>query len=204
MGKRWLSHCDIPDLNLFQRYYPGVKTIRFQAGLELSLLHLGTWFLSLLTHWGFINNVACYAAHLKKLSEKLYHFGSTIGGMHVECQGIDPQQRWIRRTWYLIAQNGDGPQVPCTAAVILASKFQAKELTQTGACACIGFISKTEFDREFEKFAIVQQDEQYAMPPTHGTDVKDVLQTSVGSQIVLAHSGKKTSYTASVAAEEYP
>jgi hypothetical protein len=116
--------------------------------------------LSLLSHWQIVNDVAHYAAKLKALSERFYRFGSTVGGMHVECQGIDQQQKPVRRTWYLIAKNGDGPQVPCTAAVILASKFQTKELGQTGAYACMGFISKTEFDREFEKFDIVQQEEQ--------------------------------------------
>ena len=188
MGTRWLSHCDIPDLNLFQRYYPGVKTIRFQAGLELGLLHLGTWFLSLLTHWGLIDSVARYAARLKMLSETFYRFGSTIGGMHVECQGIDQHQQWIRRTWYLIAQDGDGPQVPCTAAVILARKFQAKAFTQTGAYACMGFIRKTEFDQEFEKFAITQQEEECVMSSTSKAD--GTFQSCVGLQIKPGQQGQ--------------
>lgn len=174
MGRRWLSDCDIPDLNLFQQRYPGVKHIRFQAGLELSVLHLGTWLLSLLVRWGVVSDAARYASGLKWLSERFYRFGSSIGGMHVELQGIDPHQQRVRRTWYLLAKHGDGPQVPCTAAVILARKFQGQEFTQTGAYACMGFISKAEFDQEFAKFAIVQLDEELVM------QFKRKLETSHG------------------------
>lgn len=157
MGARWLSDCDIPDLTLFQQRYRGVKSIRFKAGLELSVLHLGTWFISLLSRWGWLSNVARHAPLLKKMSEWFYRFGSTIGGMHVELQGIDHQQQPLKMTWYLIAEHGDGPQVPCTTAVILARKFLHQQFSQTGAYACMGFIDKDEFDKEFEKFAIHQQ-----------------------------------------------
>ena len=160
MGARWLSDCDIPDLTLFVQRYPGVNTIRFKAGLELSSLHLGTWLLSWFSRWGWINNVAQHAALLKGMSEWFYRFGSTVGGMHVELQGLDQQQQLKKTTWYLIAKDGDGPQVPCTAAVILAKKFQRQALSQTGACACMGFIAKAEFDEEFGQFAISQQQQE--------------------------------------------
>ena len=35
LGWRALGNCDVPDLALFPRRYPDLKTIRFQAGLEL-------------------------------------------------------------------------------------------------------------------------------------------------------------------------
>ncbi|MCI0505979.1 MAG: saccharopine dehydrogenase, partial [Gammaproteobacteria bacterium] len=171
MGKRWLSHCDIPDLNLFQQRYPGVKNIHFQAGLELSVLHLGTWLLAWFSHWGWVNDVAKYAAGLKRISERFYRFGSTIGGMHVELDGIDQQQQHLRKTWYLIAGNGDGPQVPCTAAVILAAKFQQRTLTQTGAYACMGFITLQEFEQEFQQYTISVQSD-YTVTPTRAADTQ--------------------------------
>ena len=157
IGSRWLSNCDIPDLNLFQQRYRGVRTIRFRAGLELSILHLGTWLISLLTRRGWLTNLARHAPLLKKMSEWFYRFGSTIGGMHVELEGTDHHHKPLKKTWYLIAKNGDGPEVPCTAAVILARKFANQQLSNVGAYACMGFIDKDEFDKEFEKFSIRQQ-----------------------------------------------
>ena len=151
MGKRWLSNCDIPDLTLFHNCYPDAKSIRFQAGLELGLLHLGTWLLSWCVRWGWLNNAARYANGLKHISEWFYRFGSTIGGMHVEVTGRDQQQR-LRNTWYLIAQHGHGPQVPCTAAVILAEKFAAGLLHQTGADTCLDYITKAEFEQAFAHY----------------------------------------------------
>jgi len=179
MGRRWLSDCDIPDLNLFQQRYPGVKHVRFQAGLELGVLHLGTWLLSLLVRWGVVSDAARYATGLKWLSERFYRLGSSIGGMHVELQGIDLQQQRVRLSWYLIAKDGDGPQVPCSAAVILARKFQRHDFTQSGAYACMGFISKAEFDREFAKFAIIQQEEEYVMPSKRKSDTSHGLRIPV-------------------------
>lgn len=40
MGDRWLSTCDIPDLDLLPPIY-GFRSIRFGAGLELGFMHLG-------------------------------------------------------------------------------------------------------------------------------------------------------------------
>ena len=42
-GGRWLADCDIADLALFPQRYPGIERVRFGAGLELSVLHLGLW-----------------------------------------------------------------------------------------------------------------------------------------------------------------
>jgi len=157
MGKRWLGNCDIPDLTLFHDRYPHAKTIRFQAGLELSALHLGTWLLSGLVRWGLMDDASRYATALKNISEGFYRLGSTVGGMHVELQGYDHQQQCLRKTWYLIARDGDGPQVPCTAAVILADQFANGLMTQTGAGACMGYITLNEFERELQTFSIQTQ-----------------------------------------------
>ncbi len=45
IGTRWRANCDIPDLDLLPAKY-GIKRIRFSAGMEVSLIHLGLWALS--------------------------------------------------------------------------------------------------------------------------------------------------------------
>ncbi|RYI78797.1 MAG: hypothetical protein EON47_24480, partial [Acetobacteraceae bacterium] len=41
VGRRLLSPCDVPDLDLLPMRYPGRPDVRFGAGLELRLLHRG-------------------------------------------------------------------------------------------------------------------------------------------------------------------
>jgi hypothetical protein len=74
--------------------------------------------------------------------------------MHVEVTGIDQQSRLVKKTWNLIASDGDGPQVPCTAAVLLAQKLMAGTIRDPGAGAGTGFIDLREFETELKKFAI--------------------------------------------------
>ncbi|MFW2572181.1 saccharopine dehydrogenase family protein, partial [Legionella sp. 29fVS95] len=46
LNKRFLGNCDVPDLALFPERYPQLKTIRFQASLELRTLQLILFFMS--------------------------------------------------------------------------------------------------------------------------------------------------------------
>ncbi len=141
MGKRWLGYCNVPDLELFPHRYAGVRDVVFRAGLELSLLHLGTWALSWLARWRIVADWSRYAAPLLRASEWFERRGSDVGGMHVSLVGIDKRQRTVRRTWYLIARNGDGPQVPCTPSVVLIKKLARDELSQRGAMPCVELLS---------------------------------------------------------------
>ena len=47
LGRRWLSACDVPDLELLPERWPGLREATFHAGLELAPLHLGLWVLVL-------------------------------------------------------------------------------------------------------------------------------------------------------------
>lgn len=154
MGKRWLSYCNVPDLELFPQRYAGVRDVVFRAGLELSLLHLGTWALSWLARWRIVADWSRYAAPLLRASEWFERRGSDVGGMHVSVIGTDRQQRTVRRTWYLIARNGDGPQVPCTPSVVLIKKLARDELSQRGAMPCLRLITLADYVHALAPFAI--------------------------------------------------
>jgi len=157
MGRRWLGYCDVPDLGLFPRRYPGVREVVFRAGLELSVLHLGIWLLSWLTRAGLVDNWSRHAPVLKRMSEWFEHRGSTCGGMHVALRGLDHTGKPLQRCWHLLADKGDGPQVPCTAAVVMAKKLARGELDQPGAGPCPGFFSLREFMRELRGLEVATQ-----------------------------------------------
>jgi len=157
MGRRWLGYCDVPDLELFPQRYPAVREVVFRAGLEIRLLHLGTWVLSWLVRAGLVNNWRHHAPQLKRISEWFEGWGSTRGGMHVELQGLDHDGRPLRRCWTLLADSGDGPQIPCTAAVVMAKKLARGEIDTAGAMPCLGFFTIEEFMQALAGFDVVAQ-----------------------------------------------
>ncbi|MGH8807956.1 MAG: saccharopine dehydrogenase NADP-binding domain-containing protein [Noviherbaspirillum sp.] len=154
VGLRWFANCDIPDLRLFPQRYPGVRSVIFRAGLELPILHLGTWMMSWLSRYGLVRNWADYASGLKKASECFLRYGSTRGGMHVALKGLDHSGRQHERKWHILADDGDGPQIPCTAAVVLAKKLARRQIAIRGAMPCVGLFSLQEFMDELTDYSI--------------------------------------------------
>lgn len=154
VGRRWLAYCDVPDLSLFCDRYPGVEDVEFRAGLESHLLQLGLWSLSWLARGGLLRNPQRWAGLLYRLGQYWRWTGSDSSAMHVELQGIDRQGRPCARTWYLIGEHGDGPQVPATAAVVVAKKLAAGTLPVARAQACMGLFELPEFMAELSAYAI--------------------------------------------------
>src|SRR6266513_964032 len=48
LGGRWAAACDVPDLELFPKRYPGVLTIEFRASLEVGAQQFALWLAALL------------------------------------------------------------------------------------------------------------------------------------------------------------
>lgn len=154
VSRRWLANCDVPDLILFPARYAGVQSVRFQAGLELPLLHFGLWLMAGMRRAGMIKNWSRYAAALKKLSDLFIRFGSDAGAMHVEVDGVGQDGLRKRRRWMLIAENGDGPYVPTLASAALVSKLARDQIEQRGACPCVGLLNLRDFSNAMAGLAI--------------------------------------------------
>lgn len=157
VGTRWLAACDVPDLDLFARRYPELRELQFRAGLELRSLHFGLWLLSWLVRARLLHGLDRHASRLKSISELLVGSGSDAGAMHVDLRGIGANGRPLRVTWQLIATRGEGPQIPATAAVLLARKLARGQLSARGAMPCIGLFTLQEFIQELDGYAIATE-----------------------------------------------
>jgi saccharopine dehydrogenase-like NADP-dependent oxidoreductase len=153
MGARWLANCDVPDLALFPTRY-GARSVRFRAGLELSFLHLGLWGLSWLTRVGLVRDWSRHAEPMLRASRWFETFGSDVGGMHVTLRGVDADGRGAVRRWNLIATSGHGPEIPATAAVVIARKLAAGTLVARGARACLDLFTLDEFMAALDGFDV--------------------------------------------------
>lgn len=140
LGWRLFGNCDIPDLELFPVRYPGLKTIRFSAGQEISFLHCGLWLLSWFVRARLISSLDKLAPCLLKLSFLFDFFGSGRSGFHMFLYGTgkDGQQKVER--FYIIARSGHGPNIPCMPAILLAKGLANGTITARGARPCIDLI----------------------------------------------------------------
>lgn len=154
VGKRPLSLCDVPDLELFPARFRPVRTVIFRAGLELRFLHYTMNALAWLRAAGLIRNWARFAPILFRISEWFSPLGSDAGAMHVRIQGTDNNGQHAGRTWQLTALEGDGPYVPTLAAAAIVRRCLAGERLPRGAYPCVGVLSLADFDREMQGLAL--------------------------------------------------
>lgn len=138
LGKRWVAACELPEPKLFAQRF-GVRDTYAGAGLELPVLHLGLWLLSWLVRLRLVRSLAPFAARLTAIAERLHRFGSDRGGLRVDVDGPAG-----RRSWFLIAEGGDGPFVPVLPAAALVRRLAAGRSIATGAMPCLGLVSLGE------------------------------------------------------------
>ncbi len=153
-SRRFVGVCEVPDLELFPRRYPGVRTVLFRAGLELPLLHGGTWLAAALVRLGLIRDLPRHAGRLRRWSEWFIHYGSDVGGMAVELTGENAAGRPLRLHWWLEAAAGEGPEVPVTPALVLAQRLADRSLPTTGAMPCVGLLELEALTAALAPFAV--------------------------------------------------
>lgn len=144
---RLSAYCDVPDLDLLPRSYPNLQRVEFRAALELGIGHLGFWLLASLRRIGLIRDVAAWAPTIQKIANWLDVFGTDISGMRVDVSGRQAGTS-VTKSWELLVGDGQGPEIPCIPAIIVARRLAAGTETRIGAMPCTGMMTLDEFDRE--------------------------------------------------------
>lgn len=160
IGKRWLANVDIPDLELFPKRYKSVNTVRFQAGLELSLLHFGMVFMAFLAKMGWVKDWSAFTNIIYKSSEFFKIFGTDNGGMQINLLGRDKNNAVKHIKWTLCAKHNIGPYIPTLSAIILARKLIAGTINKRGATPCLGLFTMQEFYAEATALGITYKTEE--------------------------------------------
>ena len=144
LGFRLFGYCDIPDLDLFPARYPDLEQLRFEAGHEVKLLHIGTWLLSWIVRLGLIRSLSPYAKRLLELSFLFDPFGSDKSGFHMVLSGSGQDGRPETVRIFMIARQLHGPYIPCVPAILLAKRIAAGEPVVAGARPCLDLVSLDE------------------------------------------------------------
>jgi hypothetical protein len=153
IGSRLMANCDVPDLDLLPEKY-GIKKIRFSAGMENPIVHLGIWTLSWVVRAGFPVDLSKHSAALLAVSNWFDFLGSADGGMHVILNGKDKTGNPISTKWFVIALDGDGPYIPTVPAVVLTRKILTGQFRAAGAMPCVGLVSLEEYLHELKDFKV--------------------------------------------------
>jgi len=145
LGNRLLGNCDIPDLALFPSHFPDLETIRFQAGLELPFIHHALATLAWLVQHRLCPDLPAFAPAMMALSRLFDAFGTEDSGFFMELIGLDAKKNPKKVRFDLIARQGDGLYIPTIPAIVVALKLARNQITQTGACACLGLVTLEEY-----------------------------------------------------------
>lgn len=157
LNLRLLGNCDIPDLDLFPKRYPTLKTIRFRAGLELKLLHLMLVTLSWLVRIRILPSLQPLSTLLLRISFLFDPIGKDDSGFYMLLSGKDAQGKDKYIQFDLVARHGDGLCIPSVPAIIIARKIMGGEIGKTGATPCLDLITMDEYLEVLSEFDIEWQ-----------------------------------------------
>jgi hypothetical protein len=150
LGWRLFGNCDIPDLVLFPARYPTLRSMRFGAGHELKLVHLGTRALGALVRLGIIKSLDRHASLLLRLARLFDPLGSGCSGFYMILTGSGHDGRAKERRFHIIARSGHGPYIPCIPAIVLARRLARGSLDMRGATPCLDLIDLDTYLKALE------------------------------------------------------
>ena len=158
-GRRLAAACDVPDLALFPARFLGVQNVTFHAALEFRTQHLALWGLAALCRIGLRLPVSRWAVALSRFASTFDLAAGNQGGMRVSVVGERNNGDRVRRTWQLTTPALDGPEIPCMPAILLARRLARGEMPQSGAFACMEFLTLSEFAPEFAHWGMTTRTE---------------------------------------------
>lgn len=154
LGTRLAGACDVPDLSLFPKVFPGVETVTFHAALEAPWEQLSLWLMAGISRMGLISDWSRFAAIFESVSKRLIGLGSDRGGMSIRVTGIDEDRKKRPIIWNLVAGRNHGPEIPCTPAIVLVRKLLQEQLSIRGAIPCVSLFTLEEFARNLEGYDV--------------------------------------------------
>jgi hypothetical protein len=160
---RLAAVADVPDLILLPGRLPGMPAVSFYAGTDAPWHNLGLWLLSWVVRWGWLRHPERLAGILSKLQHWTRGSGSMRSAFQVRLVGRDGARR-IERRWTLIAENGEGPEIPALAVPLLLAKLRGG-LLPAGAGDAGGLLSLESFMPSLDQLATRCSATEEVLPP---------------------------------------
>lgn len=153
LGKRWMASCDIPDLDLLPNHFH-IQSIEFSAGVESTPMHFCMWLTSWLIRLGLPIDLSRHVKAIQQIS-RVFNIGAkNMSGMHIILDGIDENNQKKQIRWFIIAEYGEGLEIPTIPAIILAKKILSGKFNKSGAMSCVELVTLDEYLDELKEFEI--------------------------------------------------
>ena len=149
LASRWIALADIPDHALLPDRVAGRPAVTFRAGTELSFQMIGLWLMSFAVRWKWLKSLESSAPILLPFIRATKDWGGDRSAMHVIIKGWRGDVP-VERRWTLIAEQGDGPEIPTLAAELIARKLLAGKI-MSGAMDAGTLLELDEFQPLFDK-----------------------------------------------------
>jgi len=158
LGSRLLGRADTPDLELFPKRYPDLKTINFYGGLEIKLLQFLLFLSSWLVRIKLMPTLLPFAKIMLKSSFIFDSIGTGNSGFYMQLFGKCNKDVEKELAFEIVAKDGDGAFIPTMPAIIIARKLASNKIRKKGATPCIGIITLDEYLKEFDGLNIKWHD----------------------------------------------
>lgn len=135
--------------------------VAFRAGLESHIEQWGLMLLARLRQAGLVRALHKLTSALLAARRLTRLPTSDRGGMLVQVTGLDERGRLRHSSWSLLAERGDGPQVP-TLAAAATLRALLKGSLEPGARPAAGALSLGQIEAEMAPYAISTQVESGA------------------------------------------
>lgn len=152
IAPRLVALADVPDLALLPDRLPGRPAVTFRAGTEHGLANRALWLLSGLVRLGLARSLVGLAPILIALQRLVARFGGERSGMVVRVFGRTGG-RAVERRWTLVAERGDGPEIPALAAPILLDRL-ARGTLPPGARDAGALLDLADFEPAFSALSV--------------------------------------------------
>ncbi|MFK0161481.1 DUF4166 domain-containing protein [Rhizobium sp. NPDC090279] len=163
--RRLVALADVPDHDLLVDSVAGRPRVIFRAGPEFAFQTLALWLLSWPVVWGWLPSLRKISRLLLPLQGLTARLGTACSAVTIEIKGIRQGAMRARR-WTLIADNGDGVEIPTLAAQLLARALRDGRLSP-GARHAGGLLSLDDFRTLFRDLAISEETTETPYTPLY-------------------------------------
>jgi Domain of unknown function (DUF4166)/Saccharopine dehydrogenase NADP binding domain len=163
--RRLVALADIPDYQLLPDRIAGRPVVAFRAGPEFAFLTISLWLLGWLVRLRIVHSLSGLSSIAKRVQAMLACFGSDNSAMCVTLIGQNRDGHFLRRCT-LLAENGDGPEIPVLAAQLLAEQVAAGNIP-AGSRDAGELLTLEQFEPLFSQLCISTEIDERKLVPLY-------------------------------------
>ena len=163
--RRLVALADVPDHDLLVDSFAGRPSVIFRAGPEFAFQTLALWLLSWPIAWDWLTSLRKISRFLLPLQGLTARLGTARSAVTIEIKGVEQGAMKARR-WTLIAENGDGVEIPTLPAQLLVRALRESRLPP-GARHAGGLLVLKDFRSMFRDLAITEETTEASYMPLY-------------------------------------